>query len=282
MTIVTGLLGNSRLRHCAGLAATFALLGVGTQRAEAAVPAAALAAGLPTQAGYGTIKGRLVWGGDAAPPAKDLQPKGGAAKDPAVCAASKAIPDDRLVVDPKTKGVRYGFAYLQRPSGQNAEAYKAIAEKNPKVVMDQMNCQFVPHVIAVTQDQAVEFKSSDAVGHNLRYAPFKNAPLNQMIAPNGKLDAKLVAERLPIEVKCDIHPWMTGYMMVFDHPFFTITGDDGSFEIKGVPAGTQKLVVWQERVGYVTEGKAVGQPVQVTAGQVTDVGDIKLDPAKVH
>ena len=69
--------------------------------------------------------------------------------------------------------------------------------------------------------------------------------------------------------------------MVFDHPFFAVTKDDGSFEITGVPAGMQNLVVWQEKVGYVTEGAARGKPVKVEAGKVTDVGEIKIDPAKV-
>jgi hypothetical protein len=69
--------------------------------------------------------------------------------------------------------------------------------------------------------------------------------------------------------------------MVFDHPFFTTTGADGAFEIKGVPAGDQNLIVWQEKVGYVTPGLARGMPVTVRAGEVTDVGVIKLDPAKV-
>ena len=69
--------------------------------------------------------------------------------------------------------------------------------------------------------------------------------------------------------------------MVFDHPFFAVTGPDGSFEIKGVPAGDQNVVVWQEKVGYVTPGTGRGMPVKVAAGEVTDVGEIKIDPAKV-
>jgi hypothetical protein len=69
---------------------------------------------------------------------------------------------------------------------------------------------------------------------------------------------------------------MKGYIMVFEHPFFAITGPDGSFEIQGVPAGEQRLVVWQETKGYVTAGKATGMPVQVKAGEVTDIGLIKM------
>ena len=70
--------------------------------------------------------------------------------------------------------------------------------------------------------------------------------------------------------------------MVFDHPFFTITGTDGSFEIKGVPAGEQNLIVNWPKLGFITPGQGRGMPVTVKAGEVTDVGDIKIDPAKVQ
>ena len=124
-------------------------------------------------------------------------------------------------------------------------------------------------------------KSSDPVNHNVRYAAFTNAAFNQILAPKGELEVKLVAERRPILVACDIHSWMKAYLMVFDHPFFAITGPDGSFEIKGVPAGEQNLVVWQEKVGYVNPEKAKGMPVTVKAGEVTDVGAVTINPSQV-
>jgi hypothetical protein len=71
---------------------------------------------------------------------------------------------------------------------------------------------------------------------------------------------------------------MKAWVMVFDHPFFTTTATDGSFEIKGVPAGTQKLIVWQKTVGYATSGQGRGMEVEIKAGGVTDVGEIKLVP----
>src|SRR5262245_66632422 len=92
-------------------------------------------------------------------------------------------------------------------------------------------------------------KSSDPVNHNIRYAAFTNAAFNQILGPKGEMKVQLVAERRPIVVACVIHPWMKDYLMVFDHPFFAVTGIDGSVEMKGVQAGTQHLVVWQEEVG---------------------------------
>ena len=160
-----------------------------------------------------------------------------------------------LVVDPKTKGVAYGFAYLVRPKGDSSALVKELVAKKPKVVLDQKNCEFQPYALPFHKDQMLVIKSSDPKSHNVRFAGFNNTGINQMVLPNGQLEVKLVADRLPMELHCDIHPWMKGYLMVFDHPFFTTTGTDGSFEIKGIPAGEQSLIVWQNQVGFADPGQ---------------------------
>ena len=188
-------------------------------------PAGLLALGAVGQANDGTIKGRLVWGGENVPPAVVLVAKGQAQKDPNVCAKNQAILSHDLEVDPKTKGVAYGFAYLVSPQGEAIpQVVQELITKKPKVEMDQKNCDFLPHSVAIHQDQTLVMKSSDPVSHNVRLTGFNNPGINQVIAPNGQLDVKLVAERLPMQVACDIHPWMHGHVMVFDHPFFAVTG----------------------------------------------------------
>ncbi len=231
--------------------------------------------------GYGTIKGKLVWGGAALPEEPAKVKKGDAAvKDAAVCALEE-IPNEDYVVDPKTKGVANGFAYVVSPVGTNAEAEAALLKSAAEVEIDQKGCRFFPHAVALHKGQKLVFKSSDPVGHNIRYTSFSLGGLNQMLAPNGKLPVSFAgSERNPVNLQCDIHPWMTGVFMVFDHPFFAVTKPDGSFEIKGVPAGAQKLIVRQEKVGFVTAGGRAGVPVEVKAGEVTDLGEIKLVPKK--
>jgi hypothetical protein len=244
-------------------------------------PVAATATLVLGQAEFGTVKGRLVWGGDDVPPVKVLVAQGQAPKDPNVCARDKPIMSRELVVDPKTKGVAYAFAFISRPKGSNPEAVKELLARKPKVELDQVNCEFLPYLLPVHQDQTIVLKSSDATNHNVRLTPFTNPGMNQTLPPNGQLEVKLVAERLPIKVACDIHSWMHGWIMVFDHPFFTTTAADGSFELKGVPAGQQNLVLWQENVGYATPGGGRGIQVEVKPGAVAEVGQIVLDPAKV-
>jgi hypothetical protein len=269
-----------RLAFMNGLGLTVALIVSAPAWAGPNV-AGMLASGMVGQAEYGTIKGRLVW--DAAEPPKvkvDVE-QGKDLKSPDVCAKDQPILSRDVVVDPKTMGVANGFVYVVRPKGMNPEAVKALIAKNPKVELDQIGCKFMPYSLAIHQDQTLVIKSSDPTSHNVRFNSFGNGAANEMLAPKGKIEKKLVAERFPITVTCDIHPYMKGYLMVFDHPFFTITGADGSFEIKGVPPGQQNLVVRQESVGWVTPGVGKGMPVPVKAGEVTDVGEIKLDPAKV-
>ncbi len=278
----SGAAGVRRWGVCLAVSSAFlGIAGLSGESAKAALPVATLAAGAPAQAGFGTIKGRLVWGGAGVPQPKVLQDVGKATKDPEVCAKEKAILSGELVVDPKTKGIQNGFAYLVKPNGANPEAVAGLAKKAAKVAIDQKNCAFIPYSTAIHQDQVLQFKSSDPVNHNVHTASFQNIGINQMVPPGGALEQKFVAERRPIPLTCDIHPWMKGYIMVFDHPFFAVTEADGSFEIQGVPAGTQNFVVWQETVGFATTGLARGMPVKVAAGGVTDVGDIKLVPKSV-
>lgn len=248
--------------------------------AQATPPVGALAAGLTTaQDEFGTIKGRLVWGGAEVPQPKVIEAVGKASRDPAVCAATTPILDDRLVIDPDSKGVQHAIAYLVKPSGSNPEAVKELTTKTPQVELDQKGCVYIPRSIAIHKDQDVVFKSSDAINHNVHLNAFTNQPFNVLLPANGSLTKRFVPEKRAMPLTCDIHAWMKANIMVFDHPFFAVTAKDGSFEIKGVPAGPQHLVIWQESTGYVTV--ATGLEVQAESGKVTDLGQVKLDPAKV-
>ena len=230
-----------------------------------------------------SARSRAAWSGAAPrhPRKRPSSRRGRPTKDPAVCAAAAAIPDNSLAVDPKTKGIKFAFVYLVKPSGENPDAVKALLAKKATVIVDNKNCEFIPFATAVHQDQSVVFKSTDPINHNVHVTPFTNDAFNAILPPNGSMTKTFVAEKRVIPMTCDIHPWMKGYLMVFDHPFFAVTGADGSFEIAGVPPGPQNLVIWQSAVGFVNPGLARGMPVNVASGKTTDVGEVPLDPAKV-
>lgn len=267
-------LANS-LFACAGSAGALILAGLASTAPAANPPVAAIASAAPSQGGFGTIKGRLVYGGAEAPAPTPLQV--GAQE---FCKDQELI-DRSLVVDPESKGIANGLVYINSPKGKNPEAEKAIVAKQAKVQIDNKNCEFIPRSTAMFKGQQVEFTSSDPVGHNSHVTGFSNG-VNVALAPKGSATSKLQAEKRPISLKCDIHPWMQGWILVADHPFFAVTGEDGSFEITGVPAGTQNLIVWQEKAGYVSQGAAKGQAVTVPAGGEVDIGEVVLDPAKVR
>jgi len=245
--------------------------------------APALRAGPPPEpvgGGTGTIKGRLVWAGAEIPKAKVEVVKGDPKVKDAVCKVNQIVSKE-ITVDPATKGIADAIVYLVKPVGDFGAAQKALLAKTPSVVIDQVNCEFVPYVAVVQKDQKLTFKSSDPVGHNVHLSPFNNPQINTMLPPNGSLPYAIKQEeRRPTKLVCDIHPWMSGYIFILEHPLATVTKADGSFEISGVPPGEQHLVVWQSRNGIVSEGGNKGVAITVPADGTVEVPVIKMTTLK--
>jgi len=200
----------------------------------------------PTAAG-GTVVGKIVLDGKAPVLAPFIKAGDDKIKDKEVCGVAD-VPDESLLVG-ADQGIANVFVYLRRaPKG-----YKATDVKEP-VVLDQKNCVFLPHAALIRVNQPVLVKSSDAIQHNIHTFPGRNDPTNLLINPN---ESKGVAikytkpESDPLEVKCDIHGWMTSYHLVLDHPFMAVTDQDGNFKIEGLPAGSHELRVWHERGGVL-------------------------------
>ncbi len=138
------------------------------------------------------------------------------------------------------------------------------APKTP-AVLDQKGCMYDPHVLAMMVGQELVVKNSDSFLHNVHSLSTINDAFNVGMpnANNGeKIDPQPKAPET-FRVKCDVHPWMSAWIAVFDHPYFSVTGDDGTFAIKNLPDGTYTLQAWHEKYGTneqkvtVKDGKAV-------------------------
>jgi plastocyanin len=245
----------------------------------ASAPVAAESATATVKAeGWGTLKGHVLFAGDP-PPRKALREKGKAEKNPEVCAKDGPIESERLVVDPASKGVKFALVYLPKPTAVNEDAKKAAA--SVKIDFDQKGCVFQPHVLGLMAGVPITLKSSDPMNHNVNIK-LKNSGGNPTVAGGASLPfTPSSAERTPGQVVCDIHPWMSAWWMVLDSPYFAVTDDQGNFEIKNVPAGTQKVVVWQESVakgGFVTAPS--GDNIDIKPNDST-AKDFTIDPTKL-
>ena len=120
-------------------------------------------------------------------------------------------------------------------------------------VLDQNGCQYKPHVLGVQVDQPVKFINSDGVLHNLHTLPEENDEFNVTMPEFLKETIKTFEyAEPPFRVKCDVHPWMGGFIGVTEHPFFDVTDLEGRFEISGLDAGTYQLEFWHEKLGTRT------------------------------
>ena len=132
------------------------------------------------------------------------------------------------------------------------------APKEP-VVMDQKGCLYVPHVMGIMVGQPYRILNSDGVLHNVHTLPKINPSFNQAMPATRKEATTTFAKPEPIfQIKCDVHPWMSAFIGVFTHPFFSVTSTDGKFTISGLDAGTYEITAWHERLGTQTASITVG------------------------
>lgn len=153
-----------------------------------------------------------------------------------------------LTVDRKTEGVRDVLVYLESPA--------VTADDRPKksVVIDQLEHRFVPHMIAIREGQRVKFTNSDAANHNVRAVSLEERnTFNIYTGVGGEYEHVFYSPRKshPVRLSCDIHPWMTGWVFVFKHPYFAVSDEKGRFRIANLAAGDYQLVVRQPDVGYL-------------------------------
>lgn len=212
--------------------ALLALLGSSSARADApAVPAAAAAL-----AGNGTIKGTVTLDGKA--PERPVLRRD---SDP-VCAAVEKRGEDIIATKGKLAGV------LVRIKNGTVGTF---AVPEAPAVVNQRECTYEPRVTGVVAGQKVVIKNSDPTYHNVRATrgdePVFNLSQPQKTPDLVRDDFKKVGD--VVSLRCDVHPWMNAFVVVQDHPFFTVTGEDGSFVLTGLPPGSYELEAWHPVLG---------------------------------
>ncbi|HVO59749.1 MAG TPA: carboxypeptidase regulatory-like domain-containing protein [Terriglobales bacterium] len=120
-------------------------------------------------------------------------------------------------------------------------------------VMEQKGCMYEPHVLAMRAGQTLRVVNEDKTTHNIHPMPANNREWNKAQIPGQPIEEKFAREEVSIPVKCNIHPWMHSYIAVFRHPYFAVTGKDGSFELRNLPPGEYTIEAWHEKLGAITQ-----------------------------
>jgi plastocyanin len=172
-------------------------------------------------------------------------------KDHAVCGTVRHTREDLVVA--AGGGVRYAVVSID-PAPAAAPSPGAAPR------LDQKGCWFIPHVQVVPAGAEIQIVNDDGILHNIHTFSTLNPPIN-MAQPKFKRVLTHRFERPErIRVACDVHGWMSAWIVVVDHPFHAVTADDGSFALEGVPPGSYRLTVWHETLGTRE------QPIMVPAG----------------
>jgi plastocyanin len=126
------------------------------------------------------------------------------------------------------------------------------------VVVEQKGCMYMPHVLAVRANQPLHLVNDDPTSHNIHPTPANNREWNKAEPPGSSVDESFAREEIAIPVKCNLHPWMHGYIAVFKHPYFAVTGQDGTFDLSSLPPGTYTIKAWHEKLGTSTQTITIG------------------------
>jgi hypothetical protein len=220
---------------------------------------------------WGTIKGKVTYDGDVPEPQFIHKAGDSNVKDAATC-AKYDMPSEEWVVNEANKGVRWVLVYVDKPEAIHDD----LKDPSGEVELGQEFCQFKPHLLAYRAGQKLKITSSDPIGHNVNMTPFRGESINPLM-PAAEPGKKTIfeapdwkAQNRPFPAKCNVHGWMIAHIMIFDHPYFAVTDENGEFEIKNVPTGKVRLRSWHEAVGD-GEGGRDGKEIDVTSDGATQV-----------
>lgn len=216
------------------------MLGCGGQETEVAPPDPVLKVTQPEAitplTGSGTLTGVATLAG--VPPERvSVIPN----KDTEVCGAVARFSDDLLLgPNQEIKNVVVSITNLPGPVPLNTAV---------EAMMDQKGCVFTPHLVQVAVGAPMTFLNNDRILHNIHTESVANEPINQAQPGFMKKMTETFAAPEVIKVKCDVHDWMFGYIVVQEHPYYAITDGSGKYTLSGLTDGSYELRFWHERLG---------------------------------
>ena len=223
----------------------------------------------------GNIAGSIVFEGDA--PAMDVIDMSAEQ----VCAGKHSSPPRAEEVSVSGGMLANVFVYVKEGLGGMRFPTPAPA------LLDQDGCMYLPHVMGVMTKQDITIRNSDGVLHNINASPSEQRGFNTSQPVTMESTRSFGTAEVMVPVRCDVHGWMTAYIGVLPHPYHSVSGSDGSFDLSTLPPGDYVVEAWHERYGTQTQNVTVatGETAEVTftfsasmAGAVVPLGE----PVDLH
>ncbi len=221
-----------------------------------------------------SLKMRFVLDGEAAMPAQMNAPPGAAP-------AGVPILDERILVDPISKGIQNVVVYVdtsRRGTKLDIAPYEGVKRQ-----LVAANGRFDPHVLLSRAGDSLEVTNRGPIGHNANIGFFKNPARGFLVPPGKPMVIPLeYPEPAPLPILCNIHPWMSATLLVLDHPFAAVSDPNGVISIDGMPANTRLVLRVFHEAGQINEVKIDGQKtiwsgsrfaIEMVSG-MNDLGDV--------
>ena len=195
----------------------------------------------------GTISGRILYSGKPVPPKRYT-----VTSDTSTCGTTKEVYPVKI----EQGGIVDAVVWIDDITGGKAFNF-------PPALIDQKKCSFVPHVLLMKGGE-LKLGNTDLCLHNVHVVSYANREVNKAM-PVGAVPQEITLARSDrVTVRCDVHKWMTAYVVVAKNPYYVVSGTGGQFRLEGVPAGHYHLKVWQESLGELD------QEITVEAAKTTE------------
>ena len=234
---------------------------------------------------WGNLSGQIVVTGKVPP---QLPEKVGNNPDKAACLVDGKVPLDDGIVVGQNQELRDVFVMMYTGRGADVPDKFHPSYNEDKVVsitLDNVKCRFVPKAVFARAGQKLTLKNSDAVGHNCHGTTFQQE-FNVNIPAKKEVEITLekLSDKVPGPLKCDIHPWMDGSILVRDNPYVAITDANGKFNIQNLPPGEWEFQFWHAKAGYLKKLEVKGYDtsrkglvkMSIKKGETLDLGNLQL------